>query len=225
MEPQMRTDPSWRKLRSYSSLANTQRKHALQSPTLDSRPSSLDTCGLPITIWKLTGLTRVSPCLDALLSVKGSQMEAWWRMMDQNPEMRFMPCSSPLSGWNTTLGLWIPHCSGWPRKHRRLREANPSRNWCWPNTNDSDMSSPRKPLTSSHHGRHGTMPLISHLGLNSLTPGHSPCPLQNRRSLMTSSRRTLQMAASAHPSPLWEPLCSSSRRRMVHFASYRTIRS
>src|SRR5258708_35477703 len=54
-------------------------------------------------------------------SVKGGQMEAWWRMMDQNLEMRFMLCSSPLSGWNTTLGLQIPHCSSWPRKHRRLR--------------------------------------------------------------------------------------------------------
>src|SRR5258708_14719429 len=68
-------------------------------------------------------------------------------------------------------------------------------------------------------------PLTSHLGLNSLAPGHSPCPLQNRRSLMTSSRRTLRMATSVHPSPPWEPLCSSSRRRMVHFASYRTIGS
>src|SRR5258707_3207950 len=191
MEPQMRMDPSWRKLRSYSSMANTQRKHALQLPTLDSRPSSLDICGLPITTWKLTGLARVSPCIDALLSVEGSQTEAWWRMMDQNPEMRFTPCSSPLSGQNTTLGLQIPHCSGWPRKRRRLREADPLRTWCQPHTTTSEMSSPRKPLMSSHHRRHGTMPSIPHLGLNSLTPGHSPCPLQNRRSLMTSSGKTL----------------------------------
>ena len=41
-----------------------------------------------------------------------------------------------------------------------------------------------------HHRRHGTMPLTLHLGLSSLTPGHSPCPLQNRRSSMTSSTRT-----------------------------------
>src|SRR5258708_4989436 len=121
MEPQMRTDPSQRKLRSYSSMANTQRKCTLQLPTLDGRPSSSDIHGLPITTWKLTGLARVSPCLDALLSVKGSQTEAWWRTMDQNLEMQFMPCSSPLSGWNTTLGLQIPHRSGWPRKCRRLR--------------------------------------------------------------------------------------------------------
>src|SRR6266436_669766 len=225
MEPQMRTDPSRRKLRSYSGMANTWRKHALQSPTLDGRPSSLDIHGLPITTWKLTGLTRVSPCLDALLSVKGSQTEVWQRTMDQNPEMRFTPHSSPLSGRNTTLGLWIPHRSSWPRKRRRLREADPLRTWCWPNTMTSEMSSPRKPLTSSHHRRHGTTPLISHLGLNSLAPGHSPCPLQNRRSLTTSSGRTLQMAASIHPSPIWEPLCSLSRRRMVCFASYRTIGS
>src|SRR5258707_8898252 len=105
MELQMRMDPSQRKLRSYSSMANTQRKCTLQSPTLDGRPSSSDIHGLPITIWKLTGLTRVSPCLNALLSVKGSQTEAWRRMMDQNLEMQFMPHSSPLSGQNTTLGL------------------------------------------------------------------------------------------------------------------------
>src|SRR6266436_1616656 len=104
MEPQMRMDPSQRKLRSYSSMANTQRKHALQLPTLDGRPSSSDICGLPITTWKLTGLARVSPCLDALLSVKGGQMEVWRRTMDQNLEMQFMPHSSPLSGQNTTLG-------------------------------------------------------------------------------------------------------------------------
>src|SRR5260221_4714241 len=225
MEPQMRTDPSWRKLRSYSGMANTQRKHALQSPTSDSRPSSSDICGLPITTRKLTGLARVSPCLDALLSVEDSQTEAWWRTTDQNLEMRFMPRSSPLSGQNTTLGLQIPHCSGWPRKCRRLRLAGPSRTWCQPNTMTSEMSSLRKPLMNSHHGRYGTMPLTSHLGLNSLTPGHSPCPLQNRRSLTTSSGRTLRMAASIHLSPLWEPLCSLSRRRMVCFASYRTIRS
>src|SRR6266436_285559 len=66
MEPQTRMDPSWRKLRSYSSMANTWRKHTLQSPTLDGRPSSSDIHGLPITTRKLTGLTRVSPCLDAL---------------------------------------------------------------------------------------------------------------------------------------------------------------
>src|SRR5258708_38953128 len=175
MEPQMRMDPSRRKLRSYSSMANTWRKCTLQSPTSDGRPSSLDICGLPITTQKLTGLARVSPCLNALLSVEGSQMEVWWRMMDWNLEMRFMLHSSPLSGWDTTLGLWIPHCSGWPRKHRRLRKANPLRTWCWPNITTSEMSSPRKPLTSSHHRRHGTMPLISHLGLNSLAPRHS-CP-------------------------------------------------
>src|SRR5258708_18410113 len=129
MELQMRMDPSWRKLRSYSSMANTQRKHTLQLPTSDSRLSSLDIHGLPITTQKLTGLTRVSPCLDALLSVEGGQTEAWWRLMDQNPEMRFTPCSSPLSGQNTTLGLQIPHCSGWPRKRRRLSAAYPFRTW------------------------------------------------------------------------------------------------
>src|SRR5258708_1984693 len=121
MEPQMRIDPSQRKLRSYSSMANTQRKCASQSPTSDGRPSSLDIHGLPITTWKLTGLARVSPCLDALLSVEGSQMEAWQRTMDQNLEMQFMLHSSPLSGQNTTLGLQIPHRSSWPRKRRRLR--------------------------------------------------------------------------------------------------------
>src|SRR6266481_1974973 len=201
MELQTRMDPSWRKLRSYSSMANTWRKHALQSPTLDSRPSSLDIHGLPITIWKLTGLARVSPCLNALLSVEDSQTEAWWRTTDQNLEMRFMLHSSPLSGQNTTLGLQIPHRSGWPRKRRRLRLASPLRTWCWPNTTTSEMSSLRKPLMDSHHRRHGTTPLTSHLGLNSLTPRHSPCPLQNRRSLTTSSRRTSQMAASVHLSP------------------------
>src|SRR5258705_3679260 len=111
------------------------------------------------------------------LSVEDGQTEAWRRMMDQNPEMRFTPHSSPLSGQNTTLGLQIPHRSSWPRKHRRLREANPLRTWCWPNTTTSEMSSPRKPLMSSHHRRHGTMPLISHLGLNSLTTRHYTCPL------------------------------------------------
>src|SRR5258705_10209963 len=65
-----------------------------------------------------------------------------------------------------------------------------------------------------------------------LTPGTElpcswtfPCPLQNRRSLMTSSGRTLQTATSIHTSPPWEPLCSSSKRRMVHLTSYRTFRS
>src|SRR5258708_27037681 len=134
MEPQMRTDPSWRKLRSYSGMANTQRKHTLQLPTLDSRPSSSDICGLPITTQKLTGLARVSPCLDALLSVEDSQTEAWWRMTDHNLEMRFMLHSSPLSGQNTTLGLQVPHHSSWPRKRRRLRLAGLSRTWCRPNT-------------------------------------------------------------------------------------------
>src|SRR5260221_8292079 len=225
MEPQMRTGPSQRKLRSYSSMANTWRKHALQSPTLDGRPSSSDICGLPITTRKLTGLARVSPCLNALLSVKDSQTEVWWRMTDQNPEMQFMPCSSPLSGQNTTLGLQVPHRSSWPRKCRRLRLASLSRTWCQPNTTTSETSSLRKPLMNSHHGRYGTMPLTSHLGLNSLAPGHSPCPLQNRRSLTTSSRRTLQMATSIHLSPPWEPLCSSSKRRMACFALCRTIGS
>src|SRR6266436_10392257 len=106
--------------------------------------------------------------------------------------------------------------------------------WTWrhsptrlhrPNTMTSETSSLRKPLMNSHHRRYGTMPLTSHLGLNSLAPGCSPCPLQNRRSLTTSSRRTLQMAPSIHLSRTWEPLCSSSRRRMVCFTSYRTIRS
>src|SRR6266446_10250083 len=80
MEPQMRMDPSQRKLRSYSGMANTWRKCTSQSPTSDGRPSSSDICGLPITTQKLTGLARVSPCLDALLSVKGSQTE------DDGPE-------------------------------------------------------------------------------------------------------------------------------------------
>src|SRR5258708_27909211 len=111
MEPQTRMDPSQRKLRSYSSMANTRRKHTLQLQTSDGRLSSSDICGLPITTWKLTGLARVSPCLNALLSVEDSQTEAWWRTTDQNPEMRFTPHSSPLSGQNTTLVLKIPHHS------------------------------------------------------------------------------------------------------------------
>src|SRR5260221_5431952 len=148
-----------------------------------STPSSSDICGLPITTQKLTGLTRVSPCLDALLSVEDSQTEAWWRTMDQNPEMRFMLRSSPLSGQNTTLGLQVPHCSGWPRKHRRLRLASLSRTWCQPNTTTSETSSLRKPSMNSHHRRYGTTPLTSHLGLNSLAPGHSPCLPQNSTSL------------------------------------------
>src|SRR5258708_15978062 len=146
MEPQMRTDPSQRKVRSYSGMANTRRKHTLQLPTLDSRPSSLDIHGLPITTQKLTGLARVSPCLNALLSVEDSQTEAWWRTMDQNLEMRFMPHSSPLSGQNTTLGLQVPHHSGWPRKRRMLRVARPSRTWCWTNTMTSQTSSLTNPL-------------------------------------------------------------------------------
>src|SRR5258708_20599471 len=139
MELQMRMDPSWRKLRSYYSMANTWRKCTLQSPTSDGRPSSSDIHVLPITVQKLTGLARVSPCLNALLSVEGGQIEAWQRTMDQNLEMQFMLHSSPLSGWTTTLRLWIPHCSSWPRKHRRLREASPLRTWCWPNTTTSEM--------------------------------------------------------------------------------------
>src|SRR5258708_38087780 len=107
MELQMRMDPSWRKLRSYSGMANTWRKRTLQSPTSDSRPSSLDTRGLPITIQKLTGLARVSPCLNALLSVEGSQTEAWQRMMDQNLEMRFTWLHSEL----TKGCLSQPSCS------------------------------------------------------------------------------------------------------------------
>src|SRR5258708_28408326 len=141
MEPQMRMDPSQRKLRSYSSMANTQRKHTLQSPTTDSRLSSSDIRGLPITTWKLTGLARVSPCLDALLSVEDGQTEVWQRTTDQNPEMRFMLHSSPLSGQNTTLGLQVPHRSSWPRKHRRLRLAGLSRTWCRPNTTTSETTS------------------------------------------------------------------------------------
>src|SRR5260370_30681610 len=120
MERQMRTDPSWRKLRSYSSMANTQRKHALQLPTSDVRPSSSDIRGLPITTWKLTGLARVSPCLNALLRVEDGQTEPRWRMMDQNLELRFMPHSSPLSGQNTTLGLQPPHHRRWPRNRTHL---------------------------------------------------------------------------------------------------------
>src|SRR5258707_1288572 len=185
MEPQTRMDPSWRKLRSYSGMANTWRKHALQLPTSDGRLSSSDICGLPITTQKLTGLDRVSPSLDALLSVKDGQTEAWWRTMDQNPEMRFTPCSSPLSGQNTTLGLQVPHHSSWPRKRRRLRLASPLRTWCRPNTTTSETSSLRKPLMNSHHRRYGTTPLTSHLGLNSLAPRRCPCPPQNSRSFTT----------------------------------------
>src|SRR5260221_1673696 len=98
MEPQMRTDPSQRKLRSYSGMANTQRKHALQSPTSDSRPSSSDIRGLPITTWKLTGLTRVSPCLNTLLSVKDGQTEAWCMPMAHNLDIQLISHSSPLIG-------------------------------------------------------------------------------------------------------------------------------
>src|SRR5258708_35838671 len=65
MELQTRMDPLWRRLRSYSDMASTQRRHALQLQTSGNKPSSLDTCGLPITTWRLTGLARVSACLNA----------------------------------------------------------------------------------------------------------------------------------------------------------------
>src|SRR5258708_31354966 len=68
MELQMRTDPSQRKLRSYSDMANTWRRHTSKLQTLGSRLSSLDIHGSPTTTQRLTGLTRVSPCPDAPLS-------------------------------------------------------------------------------------------------------------------------------------------------------------
>src|SRR5258708_4083827 len=108
----MRTDPSWRRLRSYSDMANTQRRHALQLGISGDRLSSLDTHGLSTTTQRLTGLARVSACLDAPLNVKGGQVEAQWRMMDWNLEMRSTLPSSPLSGKNITLGQWVPHHSG-----------------------------------------------------------------------------------------------------------------
>src|SRR5258708_13217671 len=49
MELRMKTDPLWRKLRSYSDMASTQRRHTSWSQTLDNKSSSLDTHGLPIT--------------------------------------------------------------------------------------------------------------------------------------------------------------------------------
>ncbi len=94
--------------RSYSDMASTWRRHALWLQTLGDKPSSLDTCGLPITIQRSTGLTRVSPCLDAPLSVEGSQAEVQQRMTDWNPETQSMPHSFPLSGKNITLGNEYP---------------------------------------------------------------------------------------------------------------------
>src|SRR5258707_15273703 len=107
----MRMDPLWRRLRSYSDMASTQRRHASQLQTSGDKPSSLDIHGLPITTWRSTGLTRASACLNAPLSVKGGQVEVQWRTMYWNPETQSMPHSSPLSGKNGTLGQWIPHHS------------------------------------------------------------------------------------------------------------------
>src|SRR5258708_29327235 len=112
MALQMRTDPSWRRLRSYSNMASTWRRHALQLQTLGDKLSSLDTCGLSITTQRLTGLTRASPCLAAPLSVEGSQVEVEWGMMDWNLEMQSTLHSFPLSGKNSTLEQQIPHHSG-----------------------------------------------------------------------------------------------------------------
>src|SRR5260370_26139797 len=102
----------------------------------------MDLGAFPISIQMLTGIVSVASCLDALLSVEGSQMEAWWRMMDWNLEMRFTLHSSPLSGRDTTLGLQIPHHSSWPRKHRRLRKADPLRTWCQCRQDNSLVPSP-----------------------------------------------------------------------------------
>ncbi len=65
MELQMRMDPLWRRSRSYSDTASTWRRHALQLQTSGNKPSSLDTCGLPITTQRSTGLARASACLNA----------------------------------------------------------------------------------------------------------------------------------------------------------------
>src|SRR5258708_5115492 len=107
----MRMDPSQRRSRSYSDMASTWRRHALQLQTLGNKLSSLDTHGLPITTWRSTGLARASACLDAPLSVEDGQMEAQQRMTDWNLEMQSMPHSFPLSGKNITLEQWIPHHS------------------------------------------------------------------------------------------------------------------
>src|SRR5258708_848431 len=74
MELQMRMDPSQR-LRSYSNMANTQRRHTSQSQTLGGRPSSLDIHGSPTTTQRLTGLARVSPCSNSPLGVEDNQAE------------------------------------------------------------------------------------------------------------------------------------------------------
>src|SRR5258708_37898946 len=76
MELRMRTDPLWRRLRSYSDMASTQRRHTSWSQTLDNKSSSLDTHGLPITTQRSTGLARASACLNAPPSVEVSQVEA-----------------------------------------------------------------------------------------------------------------------------------------------------
>src|SRR5258707_6993999 len=104
-------DPLQRRSRSHSDMASTWRRHASQLQTSGDKPSSLDTCGLPITTWRSTGLARASACLNAPLSVEGSQVEVQQRMTDWNPEMQSTPHSFPLGGKNITLVQWIPCCS------------------------------------------------------------------------------------------------------------------
>src|SRR5258705_8136986 len=105
----MRMDPSWRRSRSYSDMANTWRRCTLQLQTLDNKPSLLDICGSPTTTQKSIGLARVSLCLNAPLSAEGGQAEVQWRTSDWNLEMQSMLHSYLLGGENTTLGQWILH--------------------------------------------------------------------------------------------------------------------
>src|SRR6266436_3430080 len=131
-----------------------------------------------------------------------------------------MLCSSPLSGRNSALGQWTP--SQWlAQEAQKAEESQPLKDmvlaqYCdFRDVFSKEAFDKLPPWKAWDHA--------IDLGPSSLTPGHSPCPLQNRRSSTTSSMRTLQMATSIHPSLPWGLLCSSLRRRTDHSALHRTI--
>src|SRR6201985_554213 len=118
-----------------------------------------------------------------------------------------------------------PSLSVWQRRQRGSVCKSPGRSQFRQCTTTLRGYSKRSPLTSCLSSANGIMLLSWFLGQNLLQLSCTLCHLTSKMSLIDSLMKISSLAAFAHPSLLWDHLCSLSKKRMVVSDLSRTVAS
>ena len=158
--------------------------------------------------------------MTRMMRIKSQILKASWSMNMRKETMYGLHQSRR---HQSTSMLPLQSLSDLPRLSRKTLRPGIMKSTSHHTSAISTQYSPRTPLMTYQNLNLGTTPLSS---FQKLMPPRAVkstlCLSQNKRNLTPSSKRTLTLVVSTHPSPPWPHWSSLSKRSAAVFGLFRT---